>query len=383
MVPTALPILVAGLAAVAAARNCQNLIIPISISARNTYFTLQAPASNIEVTDFVLNLAQPGVNYASKVLGSSTNGTGGQSANTSGHYTIGATYCEPRAGPGAALQILTHGIAFDRRYWDFAEQNRKYSYADAALARNYSVFFYDRLGLGASSRGDPVNEIQASLEVAALRALTAMLRKGQAPGIQAAYDRVLHVGHSFGSIQAYALAAAHPELSDGIALTGFSLALGGFVTDFLYGANLVEARAASPALAAYPPGYLASADATAVQTNFFAPGNFDPAILEAAYAAGGPVTVGELMTIGSVATGNNSFGGPVLVVTGERDLPFCGGNCFASEPSFPAQVGKSFTNSSSFEAVVVPGAGHGLNLEYSAQTTYASILDFFDENAQS
>lgn len=231
----------------------------------------------------------------------------------SGHYTIGATYCTPSSGPGKALQILTHGIAFDRWYWDFSAE---YSYVDAALARGYAVFFYDRLGLGDSSRGDPVNEVQAPLEVQALRALTAMLRDASAPGIDDTYEKFVHVGHSFGSVLSYALTAAYPELSDGVALTGFSQALGDFVAYFLYGANFVEASSAAPALAAYPPGYLATADAPGVQTNFFAPGNFDPAVLEAAYAAGQPVTVGELMTIGTVAAGSNSFGGPVLVITG-------------------------------------------------------------------
>ncbi|KAI1763624.1 Alpha/beta hydrolase family-domain-containing protein [Hypoxylon sp. FL1150] len=356
--------LLAALAAGATARNCKNLTVPISITASNTQFTLEAPSDNVEVTNFALNLARPGANYTAEVLGAD------QFADVSGNYTIGATYCTPDSGPGSALQVLTHGIAFDRWYWDFPLQNRKYSYADAALARNYSVFFYDRLGLGESSRGEPVNEIQAAAEIQALRALTTMLRSGggtasgSVPGIEDTYEKVVHVGHSFGSIQSYALTAAYPELSDGVALTGFSLALGDYVPDFLLGANFVEARGASPALAAYPEGYLASGDKSAVQTNFFAPGDFDPAVLDAAYATGQPVTVGELMTIGTAASGRNSYGGPVLVITGDRDIPFCGGNCSTSEPSIPAQVSEYFTNASSFEAVVVCGAGHGLNLVF-------------------
>ncbi|XXG98410.1 uracil permease [Hypoxylon texense] len=382
MVQITLPALLASLAAVAAAKNCMNLTVPISIAARNARFTLQAPASNIEVTDFTLNLAQPGVNYTAKVL---SNGTEGPFADVSGHYTIGATYCTPSSGPGKTLQILTHGIAFDRWYWDFPSSNfpLSYSYVDAALARGYSVFFYDRLGLGESSHGEPVNEIQAPLEVQALRALTTKLRSGRVAGIDDTYDKVVHVGHSFGSIQTYALAAAYPGLSDGVALTGFSQAIGSFVAYFLFAAGFVEASGTgAPALAAYPPGYLASPDVSAVQTNFFAPGNFDPAVLEAAYAAGQPVTVGELMTIGTVAAGNNSFTGPVQVITGERDIPFCGGNCLVSEPSLPAQTRPYFPNASFFEAIVVSGAGHGLNLGLSAPSTYASILDFFDKNIQ-
>lgn len=45
-----------------------------------------------------------------------------------------------------------------------------------------------------------------------------------------------------------------------------------------------------------------------------------------------------------------------------QDLPFCGGNCETADPSLPAQVGGLFSNASKFEAVVIPGAGHALNL---------------------
>ncbi|KAI0152500.1 Alpha/beta hydrolase family-domain-containing protein [Hypoxylon sp. NC0597] len=356
-------LLLASLTAIAAARKCQNLTVPISISARNTNFSLQAPSTNVDVTDFVLNFSQPGVNFTKQALGpnGAPNSTDGEFATITGTYTIGATYCEPDSGPGSALQILTHGVAFDRSYWDFAAQDYNYSYVNAALARNYSTFAYDRLGLGASSRGEPVNEIQTGLEVAALHALTTQLRQTAVPGIEASYDKVLHVGHSYGSVQTWALTAMYEGISDGIVLTGFSEA-GDFVPYFMLGGNYVLAHDASPALASYPPGYLASADMTAVQIGFFAPGNFDPAILAATYRAGQPVTIGELMTLGGVTTGNNTFGGPVLIVTGERDIPFCGGNCDVSNPPIPAQANQSFTNTSYFDAIIVPGAGHGLNL---------------------
>ena len=51
-----------------------------------------------------------------------------------------------------------------------------------------------------------------------------------------------------------------------------------------------------------------------------------------------------------------------LMTNIDRDIPFCGGNCLQDEPSIPAMVESSFSNSSDFQAVVVPSAGHGLNL---------------------
>ncbi|KAI1650635.1 alpha/beta-hydrolase [Daldinia loculata] len=402
-------LLLASLAAVVSARNCKNLKIPLSLSSQNMDFTFKAPTNDIEVTNFVLNSGQAGVNYADEILSETKYRT------VTGNYSIAATYCEPDAGPGRTLQILTrkqnpldlssqraipdpppadksskpnpkpiyiyiymyiYGAAFNQTYWDFPAHAFNYSYANAALARNYSVFFFDRPGIGQSTHGNPVAEIQSNLELAALYALTTKLRRGSIRGISARYERVVHVGHSYGSAQTYGLTAAHPDdgISDAIALTGFSQGLGTYVGNFLLGGNFVLAGAG------YGPGYITCGDVSAVQSNFFAPDNFDPKILEATYATSAPIAVGELLTIGSLTTTNNSFTGPVLVITGERDGAFCGGNCYVSEPSIPEQTGKSFTNTSSFEAFVVLGAGHGLNLEYTAQATYAKILDFFDKS---
>jgi pimeloyl-ACP methyl ester carboxylesterase len=92
------------------------------------------------------------------------------------------------------------------------------------------------------------------------------------------------------------------------------------------------------------------------------------------------VSIGELLTIGGETGSPNHFAGPVFIITGERDLPFCGGSCYngAVGESLPADSQRTFT-STNITAVVVPGAGHGLNLEYSHPFTYKSINEFFVE----
>ena len=163
-----------------------------------------------------------------------------------------------------------------------------------------------------SSHGDAVSTIQAPLEEAALYALTNITRNGQLPGIDAKFTKVIHVGHSFGSGLSYALTRDYPSASDGLILTGFS-ANSTFAAYFALGANWVKANNISH-LSAYPDGYLAAGDASSVQTNFFAPNNFDPKILSLALDTQQPVTVGELLTIS--AAGVNHFAGPVIVMTG-------------------------------------------------------------------
>ncbi|KAK8138606.1 hypothetical protein PG984_001986 [Apiospora sp. TS-2023a] len=327
----------------------------------------ESPAINIDVTNFVLNITQPGHNFTQTVLD--------EYVTVSGNYSIAATYCESDRGPGKTLQVLTHGIAFDRSYWDFPFNNYNYSYVNQAIGRGYSAFFFDRLGLGQSSHGEPVNEIQSWLEVSALDDLTTMLRENSIPEIKAKFDKIVHVGHSFGSIQTYGLVAAYPDSSDGIVLTGFGQDPA-FLPYFRLGNNFVGANTV-PALATYPAGYFAAGSVSGAEISFFAPGQSDQSVLRAAAAAEQPVTVG-----GPSST-QNAFRGPVFVVTGKRDDPFCGGDCLQTKPSTPANVKQFFTNASYSDSFVVPSAGDGLNLEFTFPTTYERILGFFDTQVSS
>ena len=314
-------------------------------------------------------------------------------------YDIAATYCQPDSGPSSAIQILTHGIGFDRTYWDLPFHNYNYSYVNEAVDQyGYSTFTYDRLGIGESQHGDPLSEIQALLEVDSLRALTEAIQAGDVKGVPGPFDKVIHGGHSFGSQHTYALTAMYPDISDCITLTGFSQN-GSFASWFLLGGNFIEANEVA-AFSTLPDGYFAAGDKSAVQTNFFAPGDFDPAILTYAYKNGQPVTVGELLSFGGETGSVNNFAGPVHIVTGERDVPYCGSNCLAAPtgyPNVPSTSSMYFPNAQNFQVdistfksisklssrlmiVTVPGAGHGLNLQYSHPLTYSTVLDYLVQN---
>ena len=219
------------------------------------------------------------------------------------------------------------------------------------------------------------------LEVEALHALTVLLRQGKISGCEKPFKKVVHIGHSFGSVQSYALAVKYPNDSNGLGLTGFSQN-GTYIPYFALGGGFVQANK-NPALKNYVDGYLAAADESAVQTNFFAPCQFDPKFLTYATKTGQPVTIGELLTIGGASQPINKFAGPVFIITGERDIPFCGGNCAIPVPPYPnvvAAAQKTFPNARNFKTVIVPGAGHGLNYDYSHPFTYQSINDYFAKN---
>lgn len=95
-------------------------------------------------------------------------------------------------------ELLQQSPAYTKhvcRYWDSPYNNFNYSYVDVATDQyKYCTLAIDRLGIGNSSHGEPLNEIQASLEVAALAEVTMMLRNGSLPGVNQTFRKVIHVG---------------------------------------------------------------------------------------------------------------------------------------------------------------------------------------------
>ncbi|KAM5351024.1 hypothetical protein ACJ41O_003747 [Fusarium nematophilum] len=363
--------------AAASARKCTNITVPVSLKTENAVFNLRTPLTKIDVTNFALNLTRQGENF----IKDAQKGT----VVVSGSYDLAATYCEPDAGPGSHIQIMTHGIGFDRSYWDQSYNGYNYSYVARAVDdHGYSTLTWDRLGVGASSKGDPLSEIQVFLEIAALGELTRLAKTGCLPGITAKYTKAVHIGHSFGAVMTYGLANQSPELTDAIILTGFTQA-SAYLPLFAVSNNFVPVTD-SPRAAEYPAGYVATASTVSVHINFFAEGDFDPEILDVAYENSQPTTPGELLTLGAPVSSENSFIGPVLVITGERDVPFCGGNCYSTgsvDEKLPSLLDTSrvfFPKASRFNTTVVPGAGHNLNSGYSHPVTYASMLEFLGEN---
>ncbi|KAK8089539.1 hypothetical protein PG997_004500 [Apiospora hydei] len=399
-----------------AARNCRNLTIPVHITAANTDLEddFPTPQTDVEFTDFFLSNQPHGRQPPDTT-------TPPKTRNVTGDYRLAATYCEPSSSSSSSsgsgnnnttttpnvLQILTHGIGFGRDYWDFAYHDYKYSYVNHALAHGYATLAWDRLGFGNSTRLDPVHEVQLPLEVEALRELTRLLRAGEVnlhldtdtdtdsettnttktKTRTRKFDKIVHVGHSLGSTVVYALAAVDKTSLDGLVLTGWST-----VTDFMtagfIGLYLEQARPKGGHLAGYAPGYVVVGDVTALHTDFFAPGAYDPDILAPAYAATQPTTVGEIATGSYMANTKLEVTVPSLVITGQKDLIFCGTNCYGTDDPKLHSLLQLVTSSFPLAnppvlPITVPGSGHGLNLDNNHEYTYGEISNFLMSNGLS
>ena len=266
-------------------------------------------------------------------------------------------------------------------YWDLPYGNFIYSYIDVAVDQyGFSTLSIDRFGIGNSSVADPLNIIQAPAEMSAIYEITKKLRNGTIPYVPHAFKKVVHVGHSFGSILTYNMVAKYPRASDGIILTGYSqnssflfatiadwnsklarlnqpLRFGNVsstaikqalsmiinpalnktsIEEFILKHNIRIAEINSivqstelgdlttgynsinqPNMRDLPTGYLTWADASSNQYAFLFPGFFDPSILNSAESTKMPYTLGELLTLGS-SPKINMFKGPVQVITGSK-----------------------------------------------------------------
>ncbi|KAJ5766005.1 uncharacterized protein N7511_003621 [Penicillium nucicola] len=369
--------LMAIMAGVASAKTCYDMTVKVPITARNGVFDkISTPQTNLDATAFALHASTQAANVTADVLSGY--------ATISGLYDISAQYCMPDKGGDSphVLQILTHGMGFDKSYWDLPYQNYNYSYVDHALSQGYHTLAYDRLGLGKSSHGDAKNEIQSFLELEALAQLTRMVREGSiSDSCIKQPSKIVHVGHSFGSAQTYGLTAKYPDLSDGIILTGFSMNAS-FMGMFISGANFQQARLDKGRESDYTAGYFTSGDISNNMYLYFAPGNFDTDLLAYAEATKQPSTIGEILTVASMAP-LNQFAGPVYIINGDKDIPFCGGDCFATggaAVSIAAAAEPVFPSASTFSAYIQPNTGHGINLHYNATGAYQQIHNFLRAN---
>lgn len=197
--------------------SCTSFVLPVTVTNVTTWIFPETLFPNgYAATAFANTITQRDFQNALPPLSSVT-----------ATYNISMQYCTPAMPSPKAkiLQILSHGLGFDKRYWDFrlphATSDQGYSYIRTALSYGYSTLSYDRLGCGDSSAPDPYTEVQSLVELEILISLTKSVKTGTLPHISAP-DKILHIGHSWGSELTNALAATDPSLTDGIVLTGYS-----------------------------------------------------------------------------------------------------------------------------------------------------------------
>ena len=368
-------------AGLVAGQTCTNITIPVRVNTtqpRINNLTAPLPANNTQVTEFVQQyLQQPQPQSAYFINGTYQNAA---------QYNITATYCVPATGLNQSkpLQILIHGIGFDKSYWNFSQST---SYQRRAATAGYATLAIDRLGTGMSSYPDGRNQVQINTHRDIVYYINNLAKAGTLPGQTTPFRRTVLVGHSFGSIISNLLVATYPNATDGIVLTGYS-ANGTWLPMTISGFNAKIANAQVPSrfnttARRLPNSYFVWSDIYNNLLNFHHFPDANQSTLTLSEQRKQTVTTGELITIGSGIVPTN-FTGPVAVATGDRDFIFCGGNCTAtgnrSLSSIPAAAGVLFPRSRNFTTIIQPGSGHALQLAASNANSTNAILAFLAAN---
>ncbi|EEP75863.1 predicted protein [Uncinocarpus reesii 1704] len=359
---------------------CKQLDLPVFATADSAVYDLPRVNNDIETTAWAIH-----TDTWSTPLGPPTVI---KNTTTSDTFSIHAQLCVPKslAKKKDILQIATHGVHYDSRYWDPKLDPEKQSYVEAALREGYSILTYDRLGVGQSDHPDAYNVVQGPLEVEILRQLTLMARNGtlydfaaKARPLHPAFkklakpSKVVHVGHSFGSVLTSAFIATYGLLTDGAIITGFVpnkyLAKGGYASF-----NAVKARDR-------PSGYIVC-QKSGIQTIFFA-GDlktaFTKEMLDYGDAIKQPVPIGEFASAYHILGRKGpSFKAPIQYMLPEFDFYICGGDC---KGIFNKQaIKETYPNATVIESAIQPNTGHAFTLHNNATAGYQVTFDFLARN---
>ncbi|KAF8198316.1 Alpha/Beta hydrolase protein [Mycena galopus ATCC 62051] len=347
---------------------CASYTVPLkNISAPSFNLTFEIK-TQWDITDWTINEAR---------WDSATafNGIAGPSTVV-GDFDISSRFCTPSKPTKLAetVLVLTHGLGADKTYWDPTfSGGEQYSFVQAALTAGYSVFHYDRLGTGQSTKADPHNVVQFPIQVEILASLTRLLLESPSPyTLNVSIASAVHFGHSYGSYLTAALASANPELTHAISLSGYS----GLFDYF----NILIAGWQSRVAALLDPtrwghlqtGYVTPVDVYADAYLEFKAPYFDHAIAEWATSVKSPYAIGELATLGQTPYSTANFTKPVQVFQGRYDLSACGGNC----DGVLNRTAAFWPEATPLNITGTFPAGHSVNLHYNASQAFSVMLDF-------
>ncbi|MCJ1400308.1 hypothetical protein MMC11_003513 [Xylographa trunciseda] len=386
---------------------CYNYTIPLAINAEFLVYDSSEWATNNDLTQATIEFVSRIPNKPSPFTATPNNETT--------KYAIAATFCTPEntsAKHRNTIILASHGLGFDRSYWNIGYEPDKYNFAEFAISQGYSIFFYDRLGVGESERCSFTPDIlfvpspitsgihpqvfhntdrlirisgwvnQVSNQNAILTELATLIRAGKYTGSIGTPQSIALIGHSFGSVISHGVAAFAPNTIDALILTGYNL------NDTALNLPLVL-QAWAPKIASTETvftgqdaqldnGYISWPDVYANINTFFKAPNYDFAAAVYSEATKRPFGYLELLTASTVFSfPTPKFTGPVLLISGENDFIFCDGYCtdVIDDPS-----SEIFSASKNFKAYIQPGTGHGMNFHKNATGYFGVVTGFLAEN---
>lgn len=288
--------------------------------------------------------------------------------------TVSVELCMPADASRDTALVTVPGATYGHYYWDFPYQPEQYSFVRHATGAGFATLNVDRIGCGASDR--PLSALVTLTNQAYVgHQLVQALKSGY---FGHAFSNVALVGHSLGSVISIAQAVTYHDV-DALVVTGylhtFGLGLPAALPN-VYPAILDPRFGAS----GLDVGYLTTQPGTRGST-FYYVDNADPGAIgmdETLKETVTPTELAELEVYGNQVV-SQLINVPVLSVVGRWDSLFCMAlpcldvlNASTLEPL-------AYSPAAQMKLVIVPEAGHNLNLQSNAPVTYSEILTWLDE----
>ncbi|KAL2759080.1 hypothetical protein ACRALDRAFT_2134257 [Sodiomyces alcalophilus JCM 7366] len=359
-----LPLGTLAAAAPALFSKCSQVSFQISATAQNTVW-LSPPNPNDEAS--VLDFFYSGL----------ANGTGPAVVGTkpvSGTFTLNGVYCRPWIeNKFGALQVLVHGISYNKTMWSGLGFGVQYDWHTFANAQGYHTLAIDRLGHGSNGQfPDPLEVVQGSLQVEIMHQLINVVRTERRSPLGRTFNTVIYVSHSYGGWVGNGLVTRYPQDVDAMVLTGYSGApnFSVFADYQLRSASLL----APNRFPNVPLGYITFGQRAQREAAFYA-GRYDPAIPKMDFAFQDTWTIGETGNLDFTFTPPVDYTGALFITTGVQDHIFCQTPRSACEALLQATRG-FYPSVSSFGYFAPENTGHDLTLHYSAPLTFAKVHAF-------
>jgi pimeloyl-ACP methyl ester carboxylesterase len=282
---------------------------------------------------------------------------------------IVAQLCGQEPLEGRIVHVLISGATYGPLAWDFPYQPERYSYVRAMNAAGIATLNVDRLGMGRSSHPDSA-EVTTPAQIFVYHQIIEALRDGEFGPF---FDKVVIVGHSYGSVIAFGIGNRHPEDVDGVIITGLQHEFdSAFLREFW--GNLHPANEEGGRFAGLDDGYLTTRPGQ--RHVFYRQETTDPKIIELDEATKETFTSADARTFPPVMGESSGIDDPVLDVNGQYDTWFCAGQPCSSATGTQSRERNWFAEDICFEQFVIPEAGHNVNLHFTSQQWFATAIEW-------
>lgn len=291
--------------------------------------------------------------------------------------------CLPVDRDASVVQVLLHGATYSSSYWDFPYEPERYSYVEYMAARGHATLAIDRVGCGRSTRPHS-SRVNLDSNAHIVHQIVQALRAGDETP---AFDQIVLVGHSYGTVVASREAAVYRDV-DALILTSVLHQVSATGAAMLGEHVAGYAASQEPRFANLDDGYRTLAPGVDLRTQvLFQAGNVDPTVVEIDEGLKETVTIGEMEHLGRwMADGTtNAIDVPTLLCVGDNDIQWCAPDavdCSTAETVLAAER-PHYSAASRLEVFVLPNANHDLNLHLTAQDWFRAADEWLTVQAKS